>query len=120
MLTVEEDEAGGREDSQRLQRFCLPLKHEHLFMPAGPDRLDQTATGAARRPVGRRYLGECRGDDDRVIGSTRGYPSVPSLATTSTLVMAWAARLRRACAARPGQISMLTTWAASRASSAAC
>jgi hypothetical protein len=52
VLTVEEDEAGGREDSQRLQRFCLPLKHEHLFMPAGPDRLDQTATGAARRPVG--------------------------------------------------------------------
>ena len=51
-------------------------------------------------------------------GACSGAPSVPSPARTITWPMPSAARLRRARSARSGQISMLTTRAASRASSA--
>ena len=52
------------------------------------------------------------------VGARSGAPSVPSPVRTTTLPMPCAARLRRACSARSGQMSMLTTRAASRASSA--
>ena len=115
---VELDEARRRHDPHSPQAVQLLLVQNDMFCAPGADRLDQASPDLELGGQRRWHTRVGSGDHDRVERAKSWVPSVPSPVRTTTLPAPCAVRLRRACAARSGQMSMLITRAASRASSA--